>query len=107
MYERIYYETIRDLGIDPVVPADLRVAVTVGPEGCVEEGSSSGSSGSSGSSRTRRPAQLAEKALAKATGSAEKAPRKRAVRKATGTAKVPTQTPAKPARGTARAASSA
>lgn len=114
-YPAIYYQTIRDMGIDPVVCGDIRVSV--GAEGCTEEGSA-------------RPVQLAEKALAKASGSSVRAPRKRTPRKATAApaptneapaaeiavtkavkrtnARVPSQTtaPAKAARGTAKVASS-
>lgn len=102
-YPAIYYQTIRDLGIDPVVCGDL--PVTVGPEGCTEEGSA-------------RPVQLAAKALAKASGPPSKVPRKRAAKKAAPAAQksagegvvVPKQgagtTPAKAVRGTAKVASS-
>lgn len=98
-YPAIYYRTIRDLGIDPVVCGDI--PVTVGPEGCTEEGSA-------------RPVQLAEKALAKASGGSPRAPRKRTPRKATAVkadgsgpvASVPKQTASKAARGTAKVASS-
>lgn len=115
-YPRIYYQTIRDLGIDPVICGGI--PITIGAEGSEEVGS-----GRSSGTR-RRPAQLAEAALAKASGATSGVARKRAPRKATaagaraaaGTAtkdvkmanaKVPAQSvPAKTARGTAKVASS-
>lgn len=112
-YPAIYYQTIADLGIDPVVCGPFGSGlVTIGAEGCEESGSSG-----------PRPVQLAEKALAKASAAGAKTPRKRTARKATGAAAegsepvsvparraakaaVPKQTPAKTARGTAKVASS-
>lgn len=109
-YPAIYYQTIADLGIDPVVcgPFGVGLTVSIGSEGCTEEGSGV------------RPVQLAEKALAKASGGSARVPRKRAPRKATAaraagaagtgagveTAVVPKQAAAKTARGTAKVASS-
>lgn len=107
-YPQFYYETIAKTGIDPVVcgpfGVGLKVPVTIGPEGSHEEGSA-------------RPVQLAEKALAKASGGSARVPRKRAPRKATAakaatadgsgpSVSVPKQAPSKTARGTAKVASS-
>lgn len=101
-YERIYYQTIRDLRIDPVV----------GPEGCIESGSVD---------TADRPVQLAAKAVAKATEGSPRVPRKRAARKATAAPAegsdaeassgptlraVPKQAATKTTRGTAKVASS-
>ncbi len=105
VYPAIYYQTIRDTGIDPVVCGDMRVPVsaTLGREGESSEGRS-------------LPVQLADKALAKASGATSGAPRKRAPRKATGaraasgtatkSAKMTNaaKVPAKAARGTAKVA---
>lgn len=66
VYPAIYYQTIRDTGIDPVVCGDIGVPTGVS----VEAGT--------------RPVQLADKALAKATEGGAKVARKRAPRKATG-----------------------
>lgn len=90
VYPAIYYQTIRDTGIDPVVCADLRVPVQVGREGAEESGSANA------------PVVLAEKALAKASEGKPRAPRKRAVKKAT---PAPVAAP-KTARGTAKVAAS-
>lgn len=106
-YPAIYYQTIRDTGIDPVVCGDI--SVSIGREGCTESGSVSAARAG------QRPVQLAEKALAKAAAASAGAPRKRAPRKATAVTAakgqgaepaVPKQKPAKTARGTAKVASS-
>ena len=104
-YPRFYYETIARTGIDPVVCGPFGEGlVSIGAEGCEESGGVSAPRG------RHRPAQLAEKALAKASEGSARVPRKRAPRKATGAAAkpavVPAQTPTKSARGTAKVASS-
>lgn len=104
-YPRFYYETIAKTGIDPVIYGAFG---SVGAEGCEESGSESVAE------RRTRPAQLAEKALAKASGGSARVPRKRAPRKATAAkadgsgpaVSVPKQAPSKAARGTAKVASS-
>ncbi len=91
MYTPIYYQTIADTGIDPVTCSDFSawpLATGSGP-----------------------PVQLAEKALAKASGAPARVPRKRAPRKATGagagaTASTPAMAAPKTARGTAKVAAS-
>lgn len=91
-YPAIYYQTIRDTGIDPVVCGPFGsglVGIGIGPEGAEESGSAT------------RPAQLAAKALAKATGAPARAPRKRAPRKATGAAAKKAAEPVKVAEGPA------
>lgn len=134
-YPAIYYQTIADLGIDPVVCGPFGEGlVSIGAEGCEESGTADGVG--VGVSGRHRPAQLAAKALAKASEGSARAPRKRAPRKATAAtaeavaekgagantaaaavvpvtkavkranARVPSQSAVKTARGTAKVASS-
>lgn len=101
-YAALYYQTIRDTGIDPVICGEILISGT----GRAADGPKGGA----------RPVQLAEKALAKASEGSGRAPRKRAAKKGTsagggsaggGTVagsnpnRVPLQTPSKIARGTA------
>lgn len=106
-YPAIYYQTIRDTGIDPVVCGDI--PISIGAEGCTESGSAE---------RVARPVPLAAKAIAKASSAPRKkrTPRKaaegaktnaapagaatvtEATKRANGRARVPAQTPAKTAR---------